>query len=603
MASTYSQNLKIELLGTGDQAGTWGDTTNTNLGTALEQAIVGRGVATFAADADLTLTLTNSNASQVARSYALHVVSSVSLTATRNLVVPTITKPYLVLNATTGGQSIVVKTAAGTGVTIPNGKEVLVYVDGANVVAAFDYAPSLSLGAALPVSSGGTGATDAAGARANLGIVAPPDVSNLVQRTGDSMTGALNEAVMLTLASAATTDIGAQNSNTLSITGSTTITSLGTATAGVIRRLVFANSLTLTHNATSLILPGGASITTAAGDVAQMLSLGAGNWRCVQYEKASGGAIAPGVPDGVFLFENVYTATSSLVVPAGVSKLRGYAVGAGAAGTTTASGGGGGMAFGTIAVTPGETITIDITTGVAKVLRGATVLLQGNPASGVTAGTATKDASVTAGGNFSGGAGTAGASSGGASAGSPLGNGFPGGSDQGGGGGIGGAGGNGANGAGGGGGGAGGTGAAGGLGGTTTAAAGGGAGGPAQYGTAGPGRTIPFTDRLLRRCLGAGGMPGATGIAGGSGMDGGGGGGGSGIAVGGAGGFGGGGGSSGGGGIFGGPGGALGGGGGCSVTASAAVGGAGGFGGGGGSTSLSAAGGGAGGPAAVWIYY
>lgn len=169
MASTYSANLKIELLGTGDQAGTWGDTTNTNLGTALEEAVVGRGTATFTADADLTLTLTNSNASQTARCYALHVVSSVSLTVTRNLIVPTSTKPYLVLNATTGGQSIVIKTAAGTGVTIPNGKECLVYVDGTNVVAAFDYAPALELGTALGIASGGTGATTAAVARTNLG--------------------------------------------------------------------------------------------------------------------------------------------------------------------------------------------------------------------------------------------------------------------------------------------------------------------------------------------------------------------------------------------------------------------------------------------------
>lgn len=170
MASTYSVNLKIELLGTGDQVGTWGDITNTNLGTALEQAIVGRGTALFPADANLTITLTNSNEAQAARCYALHVTSSVSLTATRNLVVPTINKPYLVLNATTGGQSIVVKTSAGTGVTIPNGKECLVYVDGTNVVAAFDYAPALELGAPLAISSGGTGANTLVGAKAALGI-------------------------------------------------------------------------------------------------------------------------------------------------------------------------------------------------------------------------------------------------------------------------------------------------------------------------------------------------------------------------------------------------------------------------------------------------
>jgi hypothetical protein len=71
MASTYS-DLKIELIGTGEQQGTWGSTTNVNLGTALEEAIVGRATANFTSDANLTLTLTNSNATQVARHLVLN---------------------------------------------------------------------------------------------------------------------------------------------------------------------------------------------------------------------------------------------------------------------------------------------------------------------------------------------------------------------------------------------------------------------------------------------------------------------------------------------------------------------------------------------------
>jgi hypothetical protein len=138
MASTYSQNLKIELIGTGEQAGAWGTTTNTNLGTAVEEAIAGYATANFTSDADLTLTLTNSNATQVARHFALNVTSGVSLTTTRNLVVPTIEKPYVVKNATTGGQSIVVKTSAGSGVTVGNGLTAWLYVDGTNVVQAMD---------------------------------------------------------------------------------------------------------------------------------------------------------------------------------------------------------------------------------------------------------------------------------------------------------------------------------------------------------------------------------------------------------------------------------------------------------------------------------
>lgn len=144
MASTYSA-LKIELIATGEQNGTWGATTNTNLGTALEEAIVGRATATFPTDANLTLTLTNSNASQVARNLVLNVVSSVSLTATRDLIVPAIEKPYIIQNNTTGAQSIRV-IVAGQGVTVPNGYTAYIYNDGTDVKSALDYLPTIAVG-------------------------------------------------------------------------------------------------------------------------------------------------------------------------------------------------------------------------------------------------------------------------------------------------------------------------------------------------------------------------------------------------------------------------------------------------------------------------
>lgn len=141
MSSTYS-SLKIELIGTGEQLGTWGQTTDTNLGTAIEEAIVGRATVDFATDADKTITLINSNATQAARNFVLNLTSSTSLTATRTLFVPAISKPYLIQNNTTGGQSIVVSNATGTGVTVPNGTNAFVYNDGTNVVDAITSYPS-----------------------------------------------------------------------------------------------------------------------------------------------------------------------------------------------------------------------------------------------------------------------------------------------------------------------------------------------------------------------------------------------------------------------------------------------------------------------------
>ncbi len=154
MPSTFSTNLKIELIGTGEQVGTWGTTTNNNFGTALEQAIVGRVTVTFATDANKTLTLTDTNAAQDARALFLNVTSGVSLTATRDLIVPAINKNYIVKNATTGSQSIRV-IVAGVGVTIPNGKTALIYNDGTDVGYQFDHAGALDL-SSLTVSGAST---------------------------------------------------------------------------------------------------------------------------------------------------------------------------------------------------------------------------------------------------------------------------------------------------------------------------------------------------------------------------------------------------------------------------------------------------------------
>jgi hypothetical protein len=134
MASTYSSRLRIELIGTGEQSGTWGITTNTNLGTLIEEAIAGVASITMT-DADYTLTTAN-GATDQARQMVLNL--SGTLSATRNVICPSVQKIYIVQNATTGGQSIVIKTSAGTGVTVPNGTATLVYCNGTNVVPAMD---------------------------------------------------------------------------------------------------------------------------------------------------------------------------------------------------------------------------------------------------------------------------------------------------------------------------------------------------------------------------------------------------------------------------------------------------------------------------------
>ncbi len=162
MASTYSP-LKIELIATGEQSGTWGTTTNTNLGTALEEAITGSADVTFASGT-VTLTLTDTNASQTARNLRLNLTGTSG--GAQNLIVPAIEKLYLVNNGC--ADAITVKNSSGTGIAVPAGKTMFVYNTGSNVVDATTHLSSLTLGSALPVASGGTASTTAQGAMNTL---------------------------------------------------------------------------------------------------------------------------------------------------------------------------------------------------------------------------------------------------------------------------------------------------------------------------------------------------------------------------------------------------------------------------------------------------
>ena len=165
MPSTYSQ-LKIELIGTGDQAGTWGATTNVNLGTALEEAITGNATVTFASS-NAAIALTDTNAAQTARNLRLILGGTISTTQT--LFVPAITKQYLVTNNLSSPVVISNGTNAsptGTTVTVPAGRSMSVFNNGTSITETVTYVTELAVSNVtitnpLVVSSGGTG-------RANL---------------------------------------------------------------------------------------------------------------------------------------------------------------------------------------------------------------------------------------------------------------------------------------------------------------------------------------------------------------------------------------------------------------------------------------------------
>lgn len=146
----------------------------------------------------------------------------------------------------------------------------------------------------------------------------------------------------VTVASAASVAIGAQTSDSIIVSGSTTITSFDTIASGARRFLVFSGALVLTHNATSLILPGAANIQTVAGDAAEFVSLGSGNWRCVNFQPStvtgSGAAVRANSPTLTNPVINGFSGTGNGSVNGNLSIGGNLTVNAGTIGYSTGAG-------------------------------------------------------------------------------------------------------------------------------------------------------------------------------------------------------------------------------------------------------------------------
>jgi len=234
--SSYS-DLKFEIIDVGGSDGAWGGITNTNIGTAIEQAIVGMATletADFSTNV-CTLTLTNTNAAQDARAACLNITATLSAAGTLN--VPAIQKPYIILNNSVGGFAVTVKVTAQTGVAIPAGKACVVYNNGTDVVAAITYLSSLTLGTDLAITEGGTGASSASGARTNLGAttlgsnlftITNPSAITFPQFNADNTVTALNAADFRTAIGA-----GSGTGTVTSVTASAPLASSGGATPNI----------------------------------------------------------------------------------------------------------------------------------------------------------------------------------------------------------------------------------------------------------------------------------------------------------------------------------------------------------------------------------
>ena len=231
--STFSPSLRIELITTGDQAGVWGNTTNTNLGTLVESAIAGY-VSVSVIAANQALTAVNGAADQ---SRNMTIALTTTTGAAFNVYAPPAEKTYVIYNASAYAATLYNSTvlgnttAAGAGAIIPAGKTVTLWSDGTNFAFQNNHLSSLTLVTDLAIADGGTGASDAATARTNLGVTASGQDTAYAFRA--------NNLSDLASASAARTNIGlgtiaTQNSSSVSITGGsiTGITDLAVADGG-----------------------------------------------------------------------------------------------------------------------------------------------------------------------------------------------------------------------------------------------------------------------------------------------------------------------------------------------------------------------------------
>jgi hypothetical protein len=186
MPSSFSPSLRLELIAPGEQAGTWGTTTNTNLGTLLESSIAGfQTVSVIAADQALTIA---DGAADQSRSAMLRFTTTTG--AAFNVYAPPVSKQYLVFNDSVHAATLFNSTspgnitAAGGGIVVPAGKTLAVYSNGT----VFKTIDAAALTGVLPIADGGTGATTAAGARTNLGTVNDPGSNGILVRTAANTT-------------------------------------------------------------------------------------------------------------------------------------------------------------------------------------------------------------------------------------------------------------------------------------------------------------------------------------------------------------------------------------------------------------------------------
>jgi len=263
--ATYVNNLRLKEITTGDESGTWGTSTNTNL--ELITDALGYGTKQFAADSNETFTMPDATADGT-RALYLKFTSAVSLTGTRTATLGpnTVSKMWMVENATTGSQSITIKQGSGAEVTIGTGEKAWLYTDGAGAGAAVVLANPTETGIGTVTSVGGTGSVN--------GIT----LTGTVTSSGNLTLGGTLGSVDLTSQVTGTLPIanGGTNSTsttycdlTANVTGTLPVTNGGTGatTVNAARQAIALPALADVHTSSPATLVDGQYCVAGAGSI------------------------------------------------------------------------------------------------------------------------------------------------------------------------------------------------------------------------------------------------------------------------------------------------------------------------------------------------
>ena len=261
--ATYVNNLRLKEITTGDEDGTWGTSTNTNLELITDG--FSYGTKHMSSDANQTFTMPDATA-DATRGFYLRITSGVSLTGTREVTLGpnTVSKVWMIENATTGGQSITIKQGSGAGITIPTTQKVMVITDGAGAGAAVINANPTETGGTV-TSVGGTGTVN--------GI----SLSGTVTTSGNLTLGGTLSGVNLTsqVTGVLPTANGGTGSNQTTfvnlasnVTGTLPLANGGTngTTAATARASLSANALPILKG-TSYTAAVGEFVTVTAGSI------------------------------------------------------------------------------------------------------------------------------------------------------------------------------------------------------------------------------------------------------------------------------------------------------------------------------------------------